>query len=302
MRFTLLVAVALVALAPRPRMAAADPVRCQLVVLDSLTRPVPGATVTCAGLPAAFVDDGGFYLATGDVPPAPTVTIHVSHPRFLPTLLTLARDPRAVVSSAAWLRRRGELTLARGGHLIPFAVERDRLLVVLDRHDRAAGTVRSRADVLAELAPLLATWGLVEARSRALPPSPARREFCGVLDDELVLARADGAAFDAVAVPALAALRGHPRIRSAGPLVRSNPWRTGELSLGHAITVERLPAGAAIDAFARRHHATWDPATRTLRLPPSVGLAAADLAAALTRSFDGAVVELELVGQKECVD
>jgi hypothetical protein len=200
-----------------------------------------------------------------------------------------------VTSAAVWLPRRGELTVPNGVVDIPFVVERDHLLITIDRYDRAVPRMRPRADVLAELAPLFAAYGLVVARSHAVADRRDKfPEQCGSPDDEVVLARADGKPFSPTHVPALAALRAEPRVRTAGPLVRSNPWTSGEKSLGHRIHVYSLPHDVDLEPFARRHRGTWDPATRMLTLPPSTGLAAAGIATAIGRAYPGAMAELDM--------
>ncbi len=282
--------------------AAAEPLSCHLLIFDSLSRPVTGATVTCGGLPAAQRSADDVYLAVGDVADARTVVVTATHRDFPPLTVTLARQD-AVLSKLLYLRREGEPYLAIGGIEWPFVPERDRLLVILDDYDRAAAKPIPRAQVLAELAPLLTQWKLVEVPSRGVVDERSRMERCSA-GTQVIVALEDGAAFRSRRVRALAALRAHPRVRAAGPLIRSNPRSSGELALGHAITLSGPPAASsdAMAAFAQRHGTTWDPRSRRLVLPSTIGLDAAAIVNRLPRDVPGAHGELELVGQQICLD
>lgn len=294
----------LLLLAARP--AEADRLRCQLVVIDALSRPIVGATVTCGGVKATWEPASKQYISDGDAAPGPNVEVRIRRRGFLPTVTSLPRPATGVVSSLVWGRRRGEPVLRRSGQDIPFIAEPDRLLITLARYDRAAGRQRSRAEVLADLAPLFTRLGLVESTSRARPRPAGGFGFarCGNPDDEVVLARADGTPFAPAAVDALAALRSEPWIRTAGPLIRQSPTSDGELALGHVITVHTAPAptAAPLAEFAARHHATWELRDRTMTLPPTIGLAAADVLNELLATIPEVSAELELLGPKVCID
>ena len=284
--------------------AAAEPLRCQIHLFDALSRPVVGAVVTCGGVRATYQPETKVYVAVGDAPASSTVEVRARGRGFLTTTAVLGRTHDGAVSSLLWLRRRGERYLHRSGLDVPFVAEADHLLVTLARYDRAADVQRSRADVLAALAPLLRREGLVVTTSRARPRPATRWGRCGNPEDEVVLGRADGKPFPTTGVAALAALRAEPLIRTAGPLIRQEPTTDGELALSHVIRVHRLTTEGVgpLTELAARHGATWDVRAMTLTLPPTLGLGAADVMNELAATLPEVSAELDLHGPKGCTD
>ena len=190
-------------------------------------------------------------------------------------------------------------TLILGGVARPLPVRRDRLLV-LPQLSASAGTVE---EVVAALAPLLRRHGLVVAplaTTGVVSRNP--HTWCN-WGPQLVLARADGRDLPDRHSAALAALRAHPNVRAAGPLLRGADPRGGHMLIGRVIHIT-VPASlpATLELEVARSGLTFGPTQRTIELPTSMGLDAVDVANRLAAMAPEAGLVLDFAPAVVCTE
>lgn len=266
---------------------------CFVLLMDTWSRPVLGAHVTCDGAPAS--EDGhGSYTLRGDTV---ATEVRASAEGLVPIVMPVTQQP----TTLGFMRRPGDMWLAFGAHQLPFVPERDKLLVIV----RAAGRGSAEATALADIAPLFARLGLVPTQA-TIPPevqvAPHPMERCVGFGAYVVLRRADGRPFDAQRVRELAVLRADPRILSAGPLVHRSAKPGNELSIGHTLRIYGGLTADELTRFGRDYGAKYDAATGTLTLRPSIGLEAVYVANTIAALRPTLNPELTMDGQKVCYD
>jgi hypothetical protein len=206
-------------------------------------------------------------------PGTPTL-VEVIHPGF-----DALRRTVSSAGSLTWgnwsLRRPDEPFLRFQGEVVPLAVDRHRILIVLGSGESGELT---REEALRRLAPTLERLRLVPSPPATTPREPPERcESPG--GEQLVYARRDGRPFSA-SDNALAVLRRHRLVRTAGPLlVAQHPPFA---ALDHVIDL--FTPGAIrpeLADFMKRHDLSLDEYGRVIRLPAAMGLGAVDIANAV---------------------